>query len=281
MCALIERARPGQFVEEVTPLVITYDEAPNIERTLTKLRWARRIVVVDSGSTDGTLDIVSRFAQAEVLHRPFDGFAAQCNFGLEQIRTDWVLSLDADYELSEALVRELSELRPSADVAGYRARFVYRVRGRPLRGSLYPPRTVLYRARAARYADEGHGHRVSVDGDVRSLKGIIYHDDRKPLARWFSAQQRYAKLEALHLRQSTPGRLSRSDRIRRTAWPAPFLVFAYVLVVKGCLLDGWPGWYYALQRLLAEVLLNLELIDQKLACIAEAKPARRKVEAGS
>jgi hypothetical protein len=101
-----------------------------------------------------------------------------------------VLSLDADYELGNDLVSELQPLVPPASIAGYRAGFVYRVFGRPLRGTLYPPRTVLYRREGARYRNEGHGHRVVLDGAVRDLRGAISHDDRKPLARWFASQQR-------------------------------------------------------------------------------------------
>jgi glycosyltransferase involved in cell wall biosynthesis len=263
--------RGAGLLAQVTPLVITFNEAANIERTLSRLAWARRIVVVDSGSTDETLAIVRGFPQAEVIQRPFDSFARQCNFGLAQIRTEWALSLDADYELSDALVREMAALDPEA-ADGYQARFAYRVWGRPLRGALYPPRTVLYRVAAARYADEGHGHRVSVSGKVRPLNGVIYHDDRKPLARWLDSQKRYAHAEARHLLAAAPAELSGRDRVRRMAWPAPLLVFAYVLVVKGCLLDGWPGWFYALQRLLAEVMIALEVIDQRMTPPSPAAP---------
>jgi glycosyltransferase involved in cell wall biosynthesis len=77
------------FVDDITPLLITYDEIQNIGRTLAKLGWARRIVVVDSGSTDGTLDVLAKDRRIEVHHRPFDGFAEQCNFGLSHIRTPW------------------------------------------------------------------------------------------------------------------------------------------------------------------------------------------------
>ena len=55
-----------------------------------------------------------------------------------------------------------------------------------------------------------------------------------------------------------------ADRIRRAAWPAPFAVFMYTLLVKGALLDGWAGWFYALQRLFAETLIALEIIDKRL-----------------
>src|SRR5262245_41693888 len=145
------RKASSELIEAITPLIITFDEVPNIARTLDKLAWARRIVVVDSGSTDGTLDILARCPQVALFKRAFDSFADQCNFGLAKIESEWVLSLDADYELSNRLVEELSNLSEMDEVAGYRASFVYRIYGRPLRGTLYPPRIVLYRTRNARY----------------------------------------------------------------------------------------------------------------------------------
>jgi glycosyltransferase involved in cell wall biosynthesis len=250
--------------EDITPVVITFNEEANIARTLKRLAWAGRLVVIDSGSTDGTLKLVRSYPQAEVFHREFDDFASQCNFGIAQVCTPWVLSLDADYELSDHLVTELQNLRPDKETGGYEARFVYRIFGRPLRGTLYPPRTVLYRKELAVYRREGHGHRVVVGGKVVPLSGVIFHDDRKPLARWLSAQQRYAREEAEHLLASERNTLGLADRIRLAAWPAPLAVFVYTLIVKGCLLDGWPGWYYAFQRLLAENMLALDLIDRRL-----------------
>ena len=98
---------------DITPLLITFNEIANIERTLARLGWAKRIVVIDSGSTDGTLDVLAKDPRIDVVHRPFDSFGEQCNFGLSHIRTGWVLSMDADYELSDALVAELGRLQPT------------------------------------------------------------------------------------------------------------------------------------------------------------------------
>lgn len=260
--------------DTVTPLLITFNEIQNIERTLAKLDWARRIVVIDSGSTDGTLEILAKDPRIEVVHRPFDSFAEQCNFGLTHIRTDWVLSLDADYELSDGLVSELTGLKPVAEDTGYRAAFVYRIYGRPLRGTLYPPRSVLYRVAGARYENEGHGHRIRLKGRISDLRGVIYHDDRKPLSRWLGSQLRYAAREAAHLLETPRERLGRADRIRLMGWPAPILVLGYVLLAKGAILDGRAGWFYAFQRLLAEVLLALELLDRRLS--TPARPGRVK-----
>lgn len=257
---------------DITPLLITFNEIANIERTLSKLAWAKRIVVVDSGSTDGTLDVLAKDARIETFHRRFDSFAGQCNFGLTHVRTGWVLSMDADYELSDDIVDEFGRLQPADGQAGYRARFVYCIHGRPLRGTLYPPRAVLYRVTAARYEDEGHGHRVRLTGAVSDLAGTIRHDDRKPLRRWLKSQLDYAAREAEHLLAAPRSGLSRIDRLRLMGWPAPPLVLLYVLFAKGAVLDGAAGWFYAFQRLLAEVLLALEVLDRRLL---RARPVSR------
>jgi glycosyltransferase involved in cell wall biosynthesis len=248
----------------ITPLIIMFNEAPNIRRTLEKLAWARRIVVIDSGSTDETLNMLLTYANVEVFHNPFINFAEQCNFGLTKVETEWVLSLDADYELSDEFVASLRSLAPSERIAGCRARFVYRVYGRRLRGTLYPPRTVLHRKANSRYQREGHGHRVIVEGDLMELSGVIYHDDRKPLSRWIASQLRYVREEADYLQGADRRLVSTPDRIRLMAWPAPLLVFFYLLFAKGCILDGWPGWYYVLQRVFVETLLALEIADRRI-----------------
>lgn len=253
------------FHDDITPLLITHDEIQNIERTLAVLVWAKRIVVIDSGSTDGTLEVLARDQRIETFHRPFDSFGEQCNFGLTQIRTPWVLSMDADYELSAALTAEIGRLRPDDRQGGYRASFVYRIHGRALPASLYPPRTVLYRVKGAHYENEGHGHRIRLPGLVSDLRGIIYHDDRKPLSRWLRAQLKYAKREADHLLATPRQTLSRVDRIRLMGWPAPVLILFCVLFAKRAMVAGKAGWFYAFQRLLSEVLLALELLDRRLS----------------
>ena len=248
----------------ITPLILTYNESPNLRRTLERLAWAKEIVIVDSFSTDDTLDIARSFPQVRVVQRAFDSFAEQCNFGLQQIQTAWVLSLDADYVLSKGLVRELHEFMPAASVVGYSAQFQYWVCGHPLRASLYPPRVVLYRKDRACYENDGHGHLVHINGAIGSLRETIYHDDRKPLSRWLWAQDKYAALEVQKLLKAPPGSLRAQDRLRLWILPAPFVVLLYTLFIKRALLDGWPGWLYAFQRLTAELILSMHLLEEKL-----------------
>ena len=248
-------------LEHITPLILTYNEAPNIDRTLQRLSWASRIVVIDSFSTDDTISILKQYPNIQIYERTFDSFANQCNFGLTHILTDWTLSLDADYVLSPTLVAELQSLPDNPELNGLKAPFKYCVLGTPLRGTLLPPRTVLYRTKKATYHNDGHAHRVSIDGPVGQLHNPIFHDDRKSLQHWLWAQNRYAILEAQKLMATPADELSLADKIRKTKVLAPLVILVYCLVLKGGLLDGQRGWYYAWQRVLAEILLALRLIE--------------------
>jgi glycosyltransferase involved in cell wall biosynthesis len=257
------------LLHEITPMILTLNEEANIGRTLAKLTWARRILVIDSGSTDRTLEIVGQHPQAVVVRRDFDSAATQCNFGLTHIDSEWVLSLDADYVLSDELISEIGSLQPADNIRGFWARFVYRIFDCTLRASVYPPRAVLYRRSTAAYVDEGHTQRVRIDGELLQLNHPIYHDDRKPIGRWFNSQARYASLEASHLLTRDVSKLGRADRLRLLILPAPVLMFFYLLFIKRCLLDGWSGWYYVFQRVCAETMLSIELLDRRLRALAK------------
>jgi glycosyltransferase involved in cell wall biosynthesis len=252
------------MLAEVTPLILTFNEQANIERTLNRLAWARQVVVVDSGSTDGTLELLKAYPAVRVVNRPFDDHTSQWNFGLDQVTTPWVLSLDADYVLTQQLVEELHNIKFSHSAVAYSVAFRYVLSGKSLRGNLYPDRVVLFRRDACRYVNDGHTQLLQVHGPVTRLKGKIDHDDRKPLSRWLDSQRNYARLEAEHLVKQDPETLRLPDRLRRQIWPAAPAAFLYTLLFKGCLFDGWPGWFYTLQRTYAELLLSLELLDRGL-----------------
>ena len=258
-------------LSQITPLILTYNEAPNIERTLSRLTWAKRIVVIDSFSTDATCEIIQRFNQAVIVQRKFDSHAAQWNFGLQQIETSWVLSLDADFVLSEGFIEEVKSLISHGEIDGYSARIKYCIGGKPLRASMCPPHVVLFRTDKARYHDEGHTQRIEIQGQIHSLRSFVFHDDRKPIDRWLSDQNKYMVKEAQFLLSTPKQQLNWSDRIRRQILFAPALVFIYALVGKRLIFDGWPGWYYAFQRTLAETLLSLRLLEAKLGAAAHAK----------
>ncbi len=249
--------------DHVTVLLITRNEAPNLPRTLRGLQWARRILVIDSFSTDETQALLRADPRVELIEREFKGFADQCNYGLSRITTPWVLSLDADYVCPEGFGDMIAALSPTEDTAGYRARFVYCIGDYPLRGNLYPPRTVLYRRERARYWQDGHAHKLELDGRVQDLPLAIRHDDRKPISHWFASQQRYAAQEADKLLAGAARTLGLADRCRR-CYLGPLLMPIYCLFVKGLVFDGLPGLAYTWQRTTAEAMLAVELLDRRL-----------------
>ena len=254
------------MLTQITPLILTYNEAPNIGRTLQQLRWARDIVVVDSFSDDETLEIVKTFPQARIFQREFDCHEKQWNFGLSEtaISSEWVLGLDADYILTEEFSEELRTLKTAPDIKGYRANFIYCINGKRISSGVYPPVTVLYRKDNASYVQDGHTQRLVLNGLVENLRAPILHDDRKSLSRWLEAQSRYTKLEADKLLSSPAESLSWSDRVRRWRVVAPAAMLFYCLIIRGGVLDGWAGLYYAFQRALAELMLSLYLLDYDL-----------------
>ena len=247
---------------DITPLILTWNEAPNLERALARLSWAAEVVVLDSGSTDATAAIAAQFPNVRFVHRAFDDHTTQWNHGIDATNTSWVLALDADYVLGPGFEHELAALEAAA--CAYEACFRYLVFGRALRGSLYPPRAVLFQKSRCRYRHDGHTQLLQVPGVPGRLKSWIDHDDRKPLTRWIASQDKYAVLEAEKLIAADAASLRLQDRLRLTGWAAVPACLVFTLLVKGTLWDGWRGWYYTLQRVFAEILLALRLLEKRL-----------------
>ncbi|MFT3922613.1 MAG: glycosyltransferase family 2 protein [Myxococcales bacterium] len=256
-------ASKGSAEPAITVVVLTYDEEPNLTRVLEHLRWAHRVVVVDSFSRDRTLDIARGFPNVELFQRPFDNHTSQWNYGLDQVDTEWVLTLDADYVVPAETALEMQRLVRAEDADGYEADLIFCVRGKPLRHAILPPRLVLFRRSLGRYFQDGHTQKLALEGRTKSLEHGILHDDRKALKRWLWAQDRYADLELEKLTNTPTAALPWRDRIRKSVVIAPWLVPAYYLFAKGGVFDGWAGLDYAAQRAIAELVLSIKLIEAR------------------
>lgn len=250
----------------ITPVILTYNEAPNLGRVLERLRWAEEVVVVDSGSTDETCAIAAAEANVRVVVHPFEAPAAQWEFAVREtgIRTPWVLALDSDHVPDERLTRALVDFEPQAGVAAYRAGFTWCVHGRPLRGTLYPPREVLFRPEHARFEQVGHTQVLRVRGVTGELPGRLLHDDRKSMSRWLSSQWRYAGQEAALIASTPMAGLGMSGRVRKLLVVAPAAAFLMAYLWRGGILDGRAGLHYALERAVAECLIALALLRRGL-----------------
>lgn len=254
------------FISQVTPVILTFNEEPNIRRSLDRLQCFEDVLVIDSGSTDGTLDIVNEYSNTRILTRSFDSFANQWNFALREgaIKTSWTLAMDADYILTDDFINELSKIDPETETEAYRISFDYCIFGKKLSATLYPPIIALYRHHDVHYIQDGHCMRAQVKGKVTNLLSKIQHDDRKPLSRWLASQVKYAEQEAELLLTKPKSELRIQDRLRRKVVIAPWLVPLYSLTLGRGLLDGWAGIYYALQRGIAESILSIKLIESRI-----------------
>jgi glycosyltransferase involved in cell wall biosynthesis len=255
------------MLDHITPVLLTYNEEHNIGRSLSRLNWAKDVVVVDSGSTDGTLAVLASFPNVRLFKRSFDSHGNQWRYAVEgtQIATDWILRLDADYQLSDALVAELEALDPNAPVSGYRVSFDYAIFSHSLISSLYPANTVLLRKGRFSVRDKGHTEVWEVNGPVAMLSAAIIHDDWKATEQWLIGQARYMQRELDYLHVGKGG-LVRWLRLRPPLMP--IAVFLYCLFGKGLLLNGRAGIFYALQRLVAEAVLSLMVLEEKLRAYA-------------
>jgi glycosyltransferase involved in cell wall biosynthesis len=252
------------MLNHITPVILTFNEEPNIKRTLSTLSWAKRIIVVDSGSTDSTLAILAEDPRITVFSRKFDTHGEQWKFAITQTKicTDWILRLDADYFLTRELRDELAQLDPNAPVSAYSIEFEYAIYGRRLRTSLYPAKPVLFRKAHASCFDRGHTEVWSIEGRIAELKGRILHDDHKRVTNWISAQARYVAREFSDLERDKTSSVARA--LRRRPPLMPLLSFLYCLFFKGLILDGRAGLFYSLQRLMNETALALMVLEDRL-----------------
>ncbi len=251
------------MLDTITPVILTMNEAANLPRLLASLDWARRIVVVDSGSTDATLDIARAYPRVEIFHRAFDNHWQQWRFAVHEtgIATPWVLRLDADYIVSDPLKEAMAGLHPGADIAAYRIDFRYAIWGRALRSSLYPSNTVLFRPEAMEIIENGHTEGWRPKGQVAHLDGVIIHDDRKPVESFVASQLRYMRHEA---KATEGGKAGMAAWLRRRPPLMPIVTLFYCLIGKGLIFGGRAGWYYTMQRTLAETVLALILLDDRM-----------------
>ena len=184
--------------------IVTLNEEANLPRTLASVKWAEDIVVVDSGSTDRTQEIARSFG-ARVIERPWPGFAAQKNFAIGQCTGDWVLTLDADEELSEDLQRQMRTLlasHPTNDAFYLKRRNLFL--GRWIKhGGFYPdPKLRLFRRSAANFAltprfqDRPVHEIIAFDGAAGTLDYDLIHHAYPTLSTYIEHMDRYSNLGA-------------------------------------------------------------------------------------
>ena len=216
-------------------LVPTLNEERNLAACLASVAWADELVVVDSRSSDRTVDIAEA-AGARVLVRSFDDWSAQKNWALAQCRHPWVLCVDADERVDSALAASIADLPPEPAADGYRIARRNRFLGHPIRHSGWQDDRVVRLFHRGRGRFEGAIHESVVGlGRVDALDGALDHE---PYATWGDYERklwRYARAGA---------RAAYAAGRRSGPWPMlirPPARFLRMYLAQGGFLDGGPG----------------------------------------
>ncbi|QYJ00054.1 glycosyltransferase family 2 protein [Thalassovita mediterranea] len=267
---------------KVSTLILTLNEEANLPACLGALAWCDDIVVVDSGSTDGTVAIAEAHG-ARVLSRPFDSFSAQRNWGVENAGFvhDWVLHLDADEVLTPDFVQALDATEAPAKIDAYQVPSKTMFFGKWLRwAGMWPSYQVrLGRRDGLRFVQVGHGQREDLPGDRVGVfpEAYLHYSFSHGLTHWLRRHLRYAEQEVEQLHRSNrgsgdePGRSGgvTSGRRRLKALAArapltlrPFLKFCYVYFWRLGFLDGKRGFAYAFMLAVYEGMIAVIGIDR-------------------
>jgi glycosyltransferase involved in cell wall biosynthesis len=225
----------------ITATIVTLNEERNLPRALESLTCVDEIIVVDSGSTDRTIEIAKAYG-ARVINQPWLGYAAQKNFAATTAANDWILAIDADESVSELLQAEIMALRQSdPQVAGFRfPRRAQYLGGWINHSGWYPDAKVrLYDRRRSRWVGDYVHESVLVDGPPGDLTGDLHHFTCASLDEHRRTMERYTNLAAEELRAQ--GR--RSSALRLLLSPPAIFLKTYVL--QRGFRDGHRGYLIA------------------------------------
>jgi glycosyltransferase involved in cell wall biosynthesis len=223
--------------------MITMNEEANLPRTLDSVRFADEIIIVDSFSTDRTLEIARNY-NANVFAEPFKGHGGQKNSAIDKCTSDWILLLDADEVLSDTLQHSIRKLLNSSPE--YSAFWINRsnqIFGRWMRhGGFYPDRKLrLFRRGSARMTNEGSPHSTPFhDGPTGRIDGDLLHYAYPTLSLYLEHMNRYStEMAKLAVER---GKNSRNPLV--FIWNVvlnPLATFAYNYVIRLGFLDGYEG----------------------------------------
>ncbi|MBU1695361.1 MAG: glycosyltransferase family 2 protein [Verrucomicrobia bacterium] len=272
--------------DPVSIILLTWNEQINIKACLESVAWAEDVILVDSGSRDGTIES-ARAARLDVrvFEHPFQDFGAQRNWALDQTqpRHEWILFVDADERITPACAEAV---RRTVAVPGDRVGFFLAPRnlflGRWLKHCTFYPswQLRLLKQGKVRFQKEGHGQREVTDGPLGYIREPYDHFPfSKGIQEWKARHDAYSTNEIdliLRLRAEPLAwaDLFSGDAIQRRRFlkrlaarsPAllrPYLRFAYTYILRGGFLDGRAGWVFCMLRLSHEIHIGIKLHEAR------------------
>jgi glycosyltransferase involved in cell wall biosynthesis len=264
-------------------MILSYNEIKNITHAIDNVKgWAKEIVILDSGSTDGTVEYAKKNG-CQVYHRDFDNFSKQRKYLLSQlpVSTEWIFVLDADEYLTEELKSEVAQELANPKYNAYRMKRRFYWMGEWVKRGYYP--TVLLRLGRKGDLDcddrEINEHLISNSGDVGDLVNDFIDENRNGISKWFDKHNNYSDREAIALDTDTDegyslfkSQYERKRWIRVNVWNRlplfirPLMLLVYRLFFQLAVLDGKKVvLYHFLHTFLYRSMIDAKFLENKWA----------------
>jgi glycosyltransferase involved in cell wall biosynthesis len=260
----------------VAVVMISLNEAHHIDAVLKNIgSWAQEVFLVDSYSTDATVDLALRHG-VHVVQRGFRGFGDQWNFAVKNlpIQAPWTMKLDLDEWVSDELKLSIEEAIEDGDAVGLivQRRLWFMERPLPVRQTLLR----VWRTGLCRFSDVTVNEQPLVEGQLRLIPGNLEHHDSPDLYHWYDKQNRYTAAEALSAYRGLPlsaeprffgTPLERRMWLKRNFFRVPFRylgLFIYHYFVLGAWKAGWPGYIWAHLRVEVYRALEYKLREMRM-----------------
>ena len=257
-------------------IILTFNEELNIAKCLDAVKECQDIVVLDSYSTDRTLDIVKAYSNVRVFQRKFDNFANQRNYAIDNLKFvhHWILHLDADEVVNTDFIEECNRFAGSDNKSAYWVPNKLMFFDKWIKyASSYPVYQMRFmKLGEVRYIQVGHGQR-----EGEALRGFgymknpyLHYNFSKGISEWIEKHNRYSLAEAIEEINEQPISIwnifSKEKIIRRRTLKyishklccRPFFRFFFLFVLKKGFLDGMPGYYYCQLMAIYERMIVLK-----------------------
>jgi glycosyltransferase involved in cell wall biosynthesis len=272
---ILSEFRLKMRTHKVSAVIITYNEENIILQTLDALSWCDEILIVDSGSTDRTVNLCESRG-CRILNRPFSGYGEQKQYAVQEAKYDWILSLDADEVLTDELINEIVAVFTHKDIPWsgfYLPRtLVFMAKPFTFGKEHNQPCLRLFNRRAGGYTDARVHEHVELTGVTKNLKAPMLHYSYRNIEHYFAKFNRYTSLAATQLYE-------RGQSVNRLAilFRLP-LTFIQTYFFKGNFMNGYPGLVWSLFCGLYPVVKYLKLYERACNRVNEPPTDGRQLE---
>ena len=237
----------------ITAVVLTKDEAINIQRCLNSLKWCDEIIIIDDNSEDGTIQLAKRLITRYVNRSLCNNFSSQRNFGLKEARNKWVFFVDADEEVSTELANEIQQAIKNIEFKGFRLHRHDYLWGRKLtHGDIGRFNYVRLGRKGAGQWQRKVDEIWEINGRVGQLKNPLIHYPHQTMTEFLEEINFKSSLNAEQL-------YDEGKKTRLVDWGKPLATFVRSWIIKGGFLDGMQGFNVALLMSLHSFLVRSKL----------------------